>query len=119
MKILNYTIRVMLVIILLAGCSKDVLEENPPNILSGPTILKDYNGFEAAMNGLYFLARYARWQSEKLENALNGVDNMTSNARRSYIFWMGTTSNNPSDYDLLETWHCLYEIVNASTTILY
>jgi len=119
MKILNYTIRVVLVIILLAGCSKDVLEENPPNILSGPTILKNYNGFEAALNGLYFLARYSRWQSEKLENALNGVDNMTSNARRSDIFWMWTTSNNPSDDDLLETFQWLYEIVNASNTIIY
>jgi len=119
MKILNYTIRVVLVIILLAGCSKDILEENPPNILSGPTILQDYNGFEAALNGLYFLARYARWQSEKLENALNGVDNMTSNARRSDIFWNWTTSNNPSDDDLLETFQWLYEIINASNTIIY
>jgi len=119
MKILNYTIRIMLVIILLAGCSKDVLEENPPNILSGPTILKNYNGFEAALNGLYHLARYARWQSEKLENALNGVDNMCSNSRRSDIFWNWTTSNNPSDDDLLETFQWLYEIVNASNTIIY
>jgi len=120
MKILNYTIRVMLlVIIMLAGCSKNVLEENPPNILSGPTILKNYNGFEAALNGLYFLGRYARWQSEKLENALNGVDNMTSNSKRSDIFWNWTTSNNPSDDDLLETFQWLYEIINASNTIIY
>lgn len=119
MKIFNYTIRVMLVIILLAGCSKDVLEETPPNVLSGPTILQNYNGFESAMNGLYFLARYARWQSEKLENALNGVDNMTSNAKRSDIFWNWTTSNNPSDGDLTDTWQWLYEIVNASNTIIY
>ena len=76
----------MLVIILLAGCSKDVLEENPPNILSGPTILKNYNGFEAALNGLYHLARYARWQSEKLENALNGVDNMTQQFQTKRYF---------------------------------
>jgi hypothetical protein len=119
MKIFNYTIKVLLVIILLAGCSKDVLEENPPNILSGPTIFKTYNGFEAALNGLYNIARHGRWQSEKLENALNGVDNMCSNARRSDIFWNWTTSNNPSDDDLLQTWQWLYEIVNASNTIIY
>jgi starch-binding outer membrane protein, SusD/RagB family len=117
--ILNYTIRLMLVIILLAGCSKNVLEENPPNILSGPTILKNYNGFEAALNGLYNLARYARWQSEKIENAINGVDNMCSNYRRSDIFWNWTTSNNPSSVDLLQTWQWLYEIVNASNTIIF
>ncbi len=119
MKILKYIASTMLVIILLAGCSEEVLEENPPNILSGPTILKNYNGFEAALNGLYNLARYARWQSEKLENALNGVDNMTSNAKRSDIYWNWTTSNNPSDVDLLQTWQWLYEMINASNTIMY
>jgi starch-binding outer membrane protein, SusD/RagB family len=119
MKILKYTLRTLLVIILLAGCSKDVLEENPPNILSGPTILRNYNGFDAALNGLYFLARYSRWQSEKLEMAINGVDNMCSNTRRSDIFWNWTTSNNPSDVDLMQTWQWLYEIINASNTILY
>jgi starch-binding outer membrane protein, SusD/RagB family len=119
MKILNYTIRVMLAIILLAGCSKDVLVETPPNVLSGPTILKNYNGFEAGLNGLYNLARYSRWQSEKLENALNGVDNMCSNAKRSDIYWNWTTSNNPSDKDLLQTWQWLYEMINASNTIIY
>lgn len=118
-KILNYTIRLVLVIILLAGCSKNVLEENPPNILSGPTILKNYNGFEAALNGLYNLARYARWQSEKIENAINGVDNMCSNYRRSDIFWNWTTSNNPSNVDLLQTWQWLYEMVNAANTIIF
>jgi hypothetical protein len=119
MKTLNYTIRVMLVLILLAGCSKDVLKENPPNILAGPTILKNYAGFESALNGLYNLARFARWQSEKIENAVNGVDNMCSNYRRSDIFWNWTTSNNPSDVDLLQTWQWLYEMINASNTIIY
>jgi starch-binding outer membrane protein, SusD/RagB family len=115
----KYILSVMLAFALLAGCSKSVLEETPPNILSGPTILKNYNGFEAALNGLYNLARYARWQSEKLENALNGVDNMCSNSKRSDIFWNWTTSNSPSDVDLLQTWQWLYEMINASNTIIY
>jgi starch-binding outer membrane protein, SusD/RagB family len=119
MKILKYTTRIMLAIILLAGCSKEVLEENPPNILSGPTIFRNYNGFESALNGLYNLARYARWQSEKLENALNGVDNMCSNTRRSNIYWNWPTANNPSDADLLQTWQWLYEIANSANTIIY
>ena len=120
MKIkLNFIGSLLLVVILLAGCSKEVLEENPPNILSGPTIFRNYNGFEAALNGLYNLARYSRWQSEKLENALNGVDNMCSNTRRSAIFWNWPTANNPSDVDLLQTWQWLYEIINAANTIIY
>ena len=51
------------------------------------------------MNGLYNIARHGRWQSEKIENALNGVDNMCSNYRRSEIFWNWGTSNSPADDD--------------------
>jgi len=116
---LKYIIRLVMAMILLAGCSKDILEENPPNILAGPTILKNYAGFESALNGLYNLARFSRWQSEKIENAVNGVDNMCSNYRRSDIFWNWTTSNNPSDVNLLQTWQWLYEMINAANTIIY
>jgi hypothetical protein len=120
MKILlNYISKVTLVIILLTGCSKEVLEENPPNILAGETIFQDYAGFEAGLNGLYNIARHSRWQSEKIENAINGVDNMCSNYRRSDIFWNWAESNSPADGDLLETFSWLYEVVNAANTIIY
>lgn len=119
MKLLSNILKVALAIILLAGCSKDILNENPPNILAGSTIFKNIDGFEAGLNGLYNIARHARWQSEKIENALNGTDNMTSNFRRSDIFWNWTTSNSPADDDLLETYQWLYEIVNAANTIIY
>ena len=119
MKLLSNIIKVALAIILLAGCSKDVLVENPPNILAGQTIFKNLDGFEAGLNGLYNIARHGRWQSEKIENALNGTDNMTSNFRRSDIFWNWTTSNSPADDDLLETYQWLYEVVNAANTIIY
>jgi hypothetical protein len=119
MKILLLNImKITLAIILLAGCSKDVLVENPPNILAGETIYRDYAGFEAGLNGIYNIARHGRWQSEKIENALNGVDNMCSNYRRSNIFWSWTTANNPADVDLLQTFNWLYEIINASNTII-
>ena len=120
MKILlKNIVKILLAIILVTGCSKDVLVEDPPNILAGPTIFKNLDGFEAGLNGLYNIARHARWQSEKVENALNGVDNMCSNYRRSDIFWNWTTSNNPSDDDLLETFNWLYEIIDASNAIIY
>ncbi len=120
MKILLSNImKVILAIILLAGCSKDVLEENPPNILAGQTLFNDLAGFEAGLNGLYNIARHGRWQSEKIENALNGVDNMCSNYRRSDIFWNWGASNSPADVDLLQTYNWLYEIINASNTIIY
>jgi hypothetical protein len=120
MKILlSNIIKVALATILVAGCSKDTLVEDPPNILAAQTIFKNLDGFEAGLNGLYNIARHGRWQSEKIENALNGVDNMTSNFRRSDIFWNWTTSNSPADGDLLETFQWLYEVINASNTIIY
>src|SRR5665647_607701 len=100
MKLLSNIIKVALAIILMAGCSKDVLEENPPNILAAQTIFKNLDGFESGLNGLYNIARHGRWQSEKIENALNGVDNMTSNYTRSPIFYNWAGTNSPADGDL-------------------
>lgn len=111
-------IRISLVILLLTACSKSILDENPPNILAGETIFKDLAGFESALNGLYNIARHGRWQSEKIENAINGVDNMTSNYTRSKIFYNWEGTNSPADGDLLETFNWLYEIINASNTII-
>lgn len=120
MKVLLSNILIVaLAIILPAGCSKDALVENPPNILAAQTVFKDLAGFEAGLNGMYNIARHGRWQSEKIENALNGTDNMTSNFRRSDIFWNWTTSNSPADDDLLETFQWLYEIVNSANTLIY
>lgn len=119
MKLFSNIIKVTLAIILIAGCSENVLEENPPNILAASTIFQDLSGFEAGINGMYNIARHGRWQSEKIENALNGVDNMCSNYRRSDIFWNWTTSNNPNDDDLLEIFQWLYEIVNAANTLIF
>ena len=120
MKTLFYNIvKVTLVIILAAACSKDVLDENPPNILAGQTIFKDLAGFESGLNGVYNIARHGRWQSEKLENALNGVDNMCSNYRRSEIYYTWGPTNSPADDDLLETFQWLYEIVNGANTIIF
>jgi starch-binding outer membrane protein, SusD/RagB family len=120
MKILlSNIIKVTLAIILVAGCSKDTLTENPPNILAGQTIFKDLAGFNAGINGLYNISRHGRWQSEKIENAVNGVDNTCSNYRRSDIFWNWGASNSPADADLLQTYQWLYEIVNSANTIIY
>ena len=119
MKLLSKILIIGLTGVLMAGCSKDTLDENPPNILAGETIFQDLPGFEAAINGLYNIARHGRWQSEKIENALNGVDNMCSNYRRSDIFWNWGASNSPSNSDLLQTYQWLYEIINASNTIIF
>lgn len=119
MKIFHKIFRLSLIIFFLTGCSESILEENPPNILAGQTVFKDLAGFESSINGLYNIARHGRWQSEKIENALNGVDNMTSNYARSKIFYVWEGTNSPADDDLLEVFNWLYEIVNAANTIVH
>jgi len=112
------TIKVTLLFVLAIGCSKKILDENPPNVISSPGLYKNLAGFEAGLNGLYSLARTARGQSEKLENVLNGVDNMASNYGRSQIFFNWGSTNSPADRDLKETFEWLYQTINAANTII-
>ncbi len=108
---------VAMIIIMLASCSADYLEEAPPNLFSSETLLQDYKGFEAALNGLYNIARHARWQSEKIENAINGVDNFSSNRGRSDFMYEWNTLSADDD-DIKETWAWLYEIIYSCNNII-
>ena len=117
-KLFSNIVKTLLIFLLLFGCSEDILKETPPHLISSETLFQELGGFESALNGLYNLARYARWQSEKLENVLNGVDNMTSNYRRSPIFYNWGSTNSPVDKDLQETWEWLYETINSANTII-
>ncbi len=117
MKISKISV-IALIIFMLASCSKDYLEETPPNLFSSETLLRDYKGFEAMLNGLYNIARHARWQSEKIENAINGVDNFCSNRGRSDIMELWGPNNSPDDRDLKETWAWLYEIIYSANNII-
>jgi len=117
MKTLKISI-VAIIIIMFAGCSSDYLKETPPNIFSSELLLQNYDGFEAALNGLYNIARHARWQSEKLELAINGVDNFTSNRGRNKILYTWGTLNSPDNTDYKETWAWLYEIIYSANNII-
>lgn len=100
------------------NCAEGILDENPPHILSGETLYTTYAGFEAGLNGLYSIARHHRWQSEKIENSMNGTDNMCSNYRRGDIYYRWENTNNPTNSIHLETFNFWYEIINASNTII-
>jgi hypothetical protein len=118
MKALINLLKTAFLITLIGGCSNDILEETPPNLLSGETLYTDLSGFEAGLNGLYNIARHGRWQSEKIEYALNGTDNMCSNYRRSDIYYTWQSTNSPADEDLLQVFAWYYEVINAANTII-
>lgn len=109
---------VTMIIMMLGSCSSDYLEEAPPNLFSSETLLQDYDGFEAALNGLYNIARHARWQSEVIENAINGTDNFCSNRGRGDLYYLWGAANSPDDRRLKEHWGWLYEIIYSANNII-
>jgi hypothetical protein len=117
MKTIKISI-VSMIIMMLGSCSSEYLEEAPPNLFSSETLLQDYDGFEAALNGLYNIARHARWQSEKIENAINGTDNFCSNRGRGDLYYLWGAANSPDDRRLKEHWAWLYEIIYSANNII-
>lgn len=120
-KELGYKITALLIVVGMFSCSESILEEVPPNILSSESLYQDYGGFDGGLNGLYSLQRarmVADGNSDLIDAATNGVDNMCNNfgGDDMYIYWEG--QNSPESGHLLSVWENLYEIVNAANTII-
>lgn len=127
MKALILTLQLSLVIVLIAGCSKDTLNESSPNILLADNLYKDKAGFDAGLNGLYDEARRSRSGSTyggstnlMLEPAFIGVDNAYGNYEDAYekVFNSWGANNNASVIHYRYTWSWLYETINAANTII-
>ena len=58
---------VILIFIMLAGCSEDYLDEAPPHLFSSELLLQSYDGFENALNGLYNIVRHGRYPYQDIE----------------------------------------------------
>jgi len=124
-KILKHTIAIITAIIFLAGCSEDLLNEEPPHIITTTTLYTSYNGFQSGLNGLYSLVRQD-YEGEdgsanylRIEMWMNGTDNMTSNHRDGFARVAENWENNNSTYDrITNNFYWLYRIVNAANTII-
>jgi hypothetical protein len=117
----------LLVLGLGGGCSKDILDENPPHILSGDNLYRDLTGFETGLNGAYALVRRERsgLANNRTNNllitiALSGTDVMYGNyaAGDHEIFDFWGQLNNPQQPFLREVWTWLYQTVNAVNVII-
>ena len=113
-------------ILLLAGCSKNSLEENSPSIILADNLYKNKAGFDAGINGLY--AEVRRSRSGNLLGQINdmmtgsafvGVDNGYSNYAGSEVI-LNTLgiSNTPTVSIYSREWAWLYETINAANTII-
>ena len=124
---------IVIILISMAGfgsCSKDRLNENPPNFTTAEALYTSVDGFEAGMNGLYSLVREER-------NGLNytggfgtidllatiylaGTDNIASGSNVGGLSTIISdwTKSTPTDPNLDKVFLWLYKIVNASNTII-
>lgn len=114
-------------LLLAAGCSKNVLKEDAPNILVADNLYVDQAGFEAGLNGLYDEVRRLRSGNAYGGNtgfmsgvAVAGVDNAYSNypgGPEAVLNTWGAT-NNASFVAYSPLWSWLYETINAANTIV-
>lgn len=129
----SYIIAVLLVIMIMAGCSEKWLEEKPPHLISTATLYTSLAGFETGLNGLYGLYRQEREGSEgstlpytsnpnalRVELALNGTDNMCTNVpdRFSLVAANWGERNSPGNTQITSNFIWLYTTINAANAII-
>ncbi|MBK7134442.1 MAG: RagB/SusD family nutrient uptake outer membrane protein [Bacteroidales bacterium] len=108
------------------GCQKDILDENPPHLITTETLYTSVAGFDAGLNGLYSLVRMERegGNGARLEIFMNGTDNLTPNSDSKDIgnwgeiprFWGDRL--NAQDVAVRNHFRWLYSVVNAANTII-
>ena len=106
------------------GACEDLLTENPPHIIVADNLYRDVAGFDAGLSALYGLARKEHepivgsgqmWNTMWYvgTDAVYGEDNGFS---RLFNVWGAEV--NPTVHFFQTEWTWLYEIVNASNTII-
>jgi hypothetical protein len=111
-----------------ASCKKSVLDEHPPQILTADNLLVDYNGYQNALNGLYYQVRRSRGglttsdpnNDIMFEVNVEGVDNSYSNypGTPGTIFNNWGAANNASVTAYSQIFSYLYTTINAANTII-
>ncbi len=128
MKIYNKIFIGILTLVVFAGCSKKLLDEDAPSIIVADNLFKDKAGFDAGINGLYDEVRRSR--SGNVLNAVGpmmtgpafiGTDNAYANWRDGLedIYNNWGAINNPSVDQFRLEWAWLYETVNSANTIIH
>jgi hypothetical protein len=113
----------------LASCKKSALVENPPNIIVADNLFNNYDGYQNALNGLYYEVRRSRSgvttsdpvNDMMFEMNVIGTDNgygnyVTANTEGIFNTW-GALNNAGQGY-YSKTWAYLYETINAANTII-
>lgn len=111
----------------LAGCSKNILNEEAPSVLVADNLFVDEPGFEAGLNGLYDEVRRLRSGDTYGANtgfmsgvSVVGVDNAYSNfpGGPEAVLNNWKADNNSAFVAYPRLWSWLYETINAANTIV-
>lgn len=133
MKALLYRIAVLALMAGVFACSADLLEENPPHMITTSSLYSSWSGFQTGLNGLYGLVRQEREGSEgkdlpytsnpnalRVELMMNGTDNMCTNVpdRFSLVALHWGERNSPGNVQITSNFIWLYTVINAANTII-
>ena len=113
-------------LIMSLGCSKfgdNILDEQPPHIITAVTLYKSYDGFNAGVNGLYSLIRDTKKGENDYmgANLVNGTDNIATNyvyLGFEHIAETWGNINNPTHGQYIRQFTLLYRIINTANTII-
>jgi starch-binding outer membrane protein, SusD/RagB family len=128
-----YNTAILIIIIMITGCSEEWLNETPPHLIATESLYTSLAGFEAGLNGLYTLVRQEREGSDasntfaiggsnqvRYELMATGTDNMCANRldRFSITATQWGDLNSPHNVHLEAHFIWLYRVVNAANTII-
>ncbi len=116
----------LVVVLLFSGCELDqMLENQPPHLITAETLYKDLAGIETGINGLYALVRENNSSSpNRVRMALwqVGTDNLVVNYETGSGFWniaqAWESLNNSTYREYEDTFTWMYRIINAANTVI-
>lgn len=124
-SIYKHTI-MLLIIFMVSACSKDILDEKPPHLITSETLFTNIAGFEAGLNGLYAQVRREKepaYGDHSMHGSMFmfGTDNVTVNHQdigfiMTAMLWKNI--NNPLEPENENVFKWLYGIVNDANTII-
>lgn len=133
-KYINGIGLLLLLAIGLSACDDNFLDQETPHIIAPDNLFVDEAGFDAGLNGLYSLARIERAGLPSNGSPTGNSNNLTCammmagtdviygnrpwNAELFLNDWGEQILGNAAQEYFKGTWNWLYEIINASNTII-
>jgi starch-binding outer membrane protein, SusD/RagB family len=127
MKINLYKLgTILLILILISACDKEMLDEKPPHIITAETLYTTLAGFETGLNGLYAQVRREKEQSIGSHAMMGsmfitGTDNIVTNHHNPGFYQVAQywrDHNNPNHNEITLVFNWLYGVINAANTII-